>query len=253
MNDPGYHNPAAMQGSSEPVHNRILITEDDPVIAEATSRHLRTWGWETYCTEDFSDVLGEVNRFRPDLILMDVSLPFFNGYHWCQEIRKVSRVPVIFISSYSDNMNIVMAMNMGGDDFIAKPFDLNVLTAKIQALLRRTYDFGAPAEENRLSAGGAVLDLKDASAFINGTRLELTKNEFRIMECLMKSPGRVISRDQIMMALWETDSFIDDNTLTVNVARLRKKLSAVGLNGFILTKKGLGYYIPGDKPENSES
>ena len=235
------------------MHNRILITEDDPVIAEATSRHLRTWGWETYCTEDFSDVLGEVNRFRPDLILMDVSLPFFNGYHWCQEIRKVSRVPVIFISSYSDNMNIVMAMNMGGDDFIAKPFDLNVLTAKIQALLRRTYDFGASAEENRLSAGGAVLDLKDASAFINGTRLELTKNEFRIMECLMKSPGRVISRDQIMMALWETDSFIDDNTLTVNVARLRKKLSAADLNGFILTKKGLGYYIPGDKPENSES
>ncbi len=192
---------------------------------------------------------GEVKRLRPDLILMDVSLPFFNGYHWCQEIRKFSRVPVIFISSYSDNMNIVMAMNMGGDDFIAKPFDLNVLTAKIQALLRRTYDFGAPAEENKLEVREAVLDLNNVSAEINGNRLELTKNEFRIMECLMKNPGKVVGRDQIMTALWETDSFIDDNTLTVNMTRLRKKLAAAGLNGFILTKKGLGYYIPESDPE----
>lgn len=235
---------ADIKRQGEQPHKRILITEDDPVIAERTAQHLQAWGWETFCTEDFSDVLGDIIRFCPDLVLMDVSLPFFNGYHWCQEIRKFSSVPVIFISSYSDNMNIVMAMNMGGDDFIAKPFDLNVLTAKIQALLRRAYDFSAPAEETRLEVRGAVLNLNDASADINGHHLDLSKNEFRIMECLMKNAGKVISRDQIMMALWETDSFIDDNTLTVNIARLRKKLAAAGLNGFILTKKGLGYYIP---------
>ena len=232
---------------------KILIIEDDKGIAEAIAASLAGWNMEPYIVSDFHDVMGQYAAQQPHLVLIDIGLPFMDGYHWCNEIRRISSVPIIFISSATDNMNIVMAMNMGADDFIAKPFDLNVLTAKIQALLRRTYDFGAPAEENRLSAGGAVLDLKDASAFINGTRLELTRNEFRIMECLMKSPGRVISRDQIMMALWETDSFIDDNTLTVNVARLRKKLSAAGLNGFILTKKGLGYYIPGDKPENSES
>ena len=249
MNQNNHNNPPDIKDHTEQAHNRILITEDDPVIADATARHLQSWGWKTFCTEDFSDVAGEVKRLRPDLILMDVSLPFFNGYHWCQDIRKFSRVPVIFISSYSDNMNIVMAMNMGGDDFIAKPFDLNVLTAKIQALLRRTYDFGTPAEENKLEVCGAVLDLNNVSAEINGNRLELTKNEFRIMECLMKKPGKVVSRDQIMTALWETDSFVDDNTLTVNITRLRKKLAAAGLNGFILTKKGLGYYIPESDPE----
>lgn len=233
-------------------HNRILITEDDPVIAEKTARHLETWGWETLRTENFADVTADVRRFEPDLILMDVSLPFFNGYHWCQEIRTFSRVPVIFISSYSDNMNIVMAMNMGGDDFIPKPFDLNVLTAKISALMRRTYDFSAPADEKLLQARGVTLNPDGVSVKFSGQRLELTKNEFRIMECLMKCPGKVVSRDQIMLALWETDAFIDDNTLTVNVARLRKKLAQAGLTGFILTKKGLGYYIPDSEPEKSE-
>ena len=228
---------------------QILVVEDDPGIAQAVCAHLRQWELEARCVQNFRAVMDEFTAFDPQLVLLDISLPFFNGYHWCTQIRSVSRVPVMFLSSAAENMNIVMAMNMGGDDFIAKPFDLNVLTAKIQALLRRTYDFGTPAEENKLEVCGAVLDLNNVSAEINGNRLELTKNEFRIMECLMKKPGKVVSRDQIMTALWETDSFVDDNTLTVNITRLRKKLAAAGLNGFILTKKGLGYYIPESDPE----
>jgi DNA-binding response OmpR family regulator len=236
--------PSIRENTEKRVHNRILITEDDPVIAKQTAEHLKSWGCEVCCTEDFNDVLGDVRNFQPDLVLMDISLPFFNGYHWCQEIRKFSNIPVIFISSYSENMNIVMAMNMGGDDFIAKPFDLNVLTAKIQALLRRTYDFSMPSESETLSVRGVTLDLRGASAEILGQKADLTKNEFRILEALMKTPGKVVNRDQIMMALWETDSFIDDNTLTVNVTRLRKKLASYGLKDFIKTKKGLGYVIP---------
>ena len=174
-------------------------------------------------------------------MLLDVSLPFYDGYHWCREIRKVSRVPVVFVSSAADNMNIVMAMNMGGDDFITKPFDLSVLMAKIQAVLRRTYDFGAlsPILEHR----GAVLNTADASLTVQGARVELTKNDYRILQTLLERKGSVVSRDTLMEKLWETDSFVDENTLTVNIARLRKKLDAAGLEGFITTKKGLGYLV----------
>jgi len=174
---------------------------------------------------------------------MDITLPFFNGYHWCTEIRKVSKVPIIFISSASDNMNIVMAVNMGGDDFIPKPFDLEVLTAKVQAMLRRTYDFTAPSK--LLEHGGAVLNISDGTLTFNEEKTELTKNEYKILQQLLENKGKIVTRNSIMTCLWESDSFVDENTLTVNINRLRRKLENLGLRDFIVTKKGLGYIIGG--------
>ena len=220
---------------------RIFLVEDDAVITNAVAAHIRSWGYEAVVAEDFEHVMTEFAACSPHLVLLDISLPFFNGFHWCSRIREVSRVPVVFLSSASDNMNIVMAMNMGGDDFIAKPFDLNVLTAKVQAILRRTYEFGGQTE--LLEHRGAILNLSDGTLVFEGKHIELTKNEYRILRTLMEQKGKVVSRDTIMDRLWETDSFIDDNTLTVNVARLRKKLEQAGLEDFISTKKGVGYLI----------
>lgn len=220
---------------------KIMIVEDDSVIASEVVKRLESWGFSAFAAADLSRVTDEFTKIMPQLVLMDISLPFFNGYYWCSQIRKISKVPIIFLSSASDNMNIVMAMNMGGDDFVAKPFSMEVLLAKIQAILRRTYDFadGAPL----LSCNGAVLNTGDFSLQTEDSRIELTKNEYRIMETLIKNKGRVVSREVIMTKLWESDSFIDDNTLTVNVARLRKKLESAGLKDFIKTKKGLGYIV----------
>ncbi len=220
---------------------RIYIVEDDPGIAEGIARQAGAWGFEVKCADDFRGVMAEFAAFEPHLVLLDITLPFFNGYHWCGEIRAVSKVPIIFISSASDNMNIVMAMNMGADDFIAKPFDGGVLMAKIQALLRRSYDFAPsmPIIEHR----GAILSLGDNSLSYKGQSIALTKNEYRILLCLMRSCGKVVSREKLMEKLWETDSFVDENTLTVNVGRLRKKLDAAGLEGFISTKFGVGYIV----------
>ena len=220
---------------------KILLVEDDAVIRRAIAAHIRSWGYEAVEVEDFEQVMGIFTREEPHLVLLDISLPFFNGFHWCMQIRQVSKVPIIFISSAVDNMNIVMAMNMGGDDFITKPFDLNVLTAKVQALLRRTYDFAGTSQ--LLEHRGAILNLSDGTLMWNNERIELTKNEFRIMKTLMEQKERVVSRDELMENLWATDSFIDDNTLTVNVNRLRKRLEQVGLKDFIVTKKGLGYKV----------
>ena len=220
---------------------RILIIEDDEAIAGAMESHLKTWGLQVCCAEDFRNILPQAAGFDPHLILLDISLPFYDGYHWCREIRKVSKVPIIFISSASDSMNIVMAMNMGGDDFIAKPFDLSVLMAKVQAVLRRTYDFAG--QVSFLEHRGALLNTSDASLTVNGIRVDLTKNDYRILETLMENKGKVVSRDVLMQRLWETDSFVDENTLSVNMARLRKKLDTAGLPGFITTKKGLGYLV----------
>ena len=220
---------------------RIFLVEDDAVIASAVKRHLESWGCEVGCAADFSNVLAEFESFSPQLVLLDISLPFYNGYHWCSEIRRVSDVPVMFISAASDSMNIVMAMNMGADDFIAKPFDPNVLMAKIQALLRRAYDFAAdaPLIEHR----GALLNTGDGTLVYEGQRINLSKNEFRILLTLMRSKGRTVSREKLMEALWETDCFVDENTLSVNVGRLRKKLEAAGLTDFIATRHGVGYII----------
>lgn len=220
---------------------RILIVEDDPGIAEAIAQQAKLWDLDVKCVENFRTVMEDFSAYNPHLVLLDISLPFFNGYHWCGEIRKVSNVPILFLSSASDNMNIVMAMNMGADDFIVKPFDQSVLIAKIQAMLRRTYDFAAfaPILEHR----GARLHTGDNSLTYEGQQISLTKNEYRILLTLMENKGKVVSREKLMERLWETDSFIDENTLTVNVNRLRKKLDAAGLTDFIATKFGVGYLI----------
>lgn len=218
---------------------KILIVEDDRIIARTLASHLSKWDYEIRCADDFKNILDEFLRFDPQLVLLDIMLPFFNGFHWCQEIRKVSEVPIIFLSSANDNMNIVMAMNMGGDEFIEKPFDLNVVTAKVQAMLRRTYAFQGSV--NVMEYHGAVLNLSDATLTNEGQKLELTKNEFRILQILLENAGKIVSRDSIITRLWESDEFIDDNTLTVNIARLRKKLEQIGLARMIRTKKGIGY------------
>ena len=220
---------------------KIMIVEDDSAIAGAIARHMESWGCTVHCAENFQKVLGEFVAFDPQLVLLDISLPFYNGFHWCNEIRRLSKVPIIFISSASDNMNIVMAMNMGGDDFIAKPFDLHVLAAKVQAVLRRTYDFSG--QTSLLEHRGAILNMGDATLTFEGKKVELTKNEYKILQTLLENKGRAVSRDALMTKLWETDCYVDENTLTVNVTRLRRKLDAVGLSGFIITKKGIGYMI----------
>lgn len=221
--------------------HKILVVEDDDVIAMAIKSHLEIWGYNVECITDFKDVTSTFVKNDPQLVLMDISLPFYNGYHWCSEIRKLSKVPIIFISSANDSMNIVMAVNMGGDDFIAKPFDFNVLVAKVQALIRRTYDFAG--KTNIMEHNGVMLNISDATLHYNGEKLELTKNDNKIMQILMENTGKAVSRDTIMTKLWETDSYIDDNTLTVNMARLRKKLEQIGIIDFIITKKGIGYMV----------
>ena len=220
---------------------RILVVEDDRAIAREVCRLAESWQFSARAVEDFPDVMAEFAAFDPQLVLLDISLPFYNGYYWCGEIRKVSRVPVMFLSSAADNMNIVMAMNMGADDFIAKPFDGAVLIAKMQALLRRSYDFAAsaPVLEHR----GAILQLGQQALCYQDKTVELSKNEFRILATLMQNKGRTVSREKLMESLWQTDSFVDENTLSVNVGRLRKKLAAAGLEDFITTKVGCGYLV----------
>ena len=220
---------------------KLYLVEDDPGIAAAVRELAASWDFAVRVCEDFRNVLGEFSAFAPHIVLLDIRLPFFNGYHWCGEIRRVSNVPIIFLSSAADNMNIIMAMNMGADDFIPKPFDGSVLMAKVQALLRRSYDF-APAAPV-LTHRGATLNTGDSSLSYDGNKIDLTKNEYRILLCLMESRGKVVSRERLMERLWETDSFVDDNTLTVNVNRLRKKLETGGLSGFITTKVGMGYLL----------
>ena len=220
---------------------RMLIVEDDRGIGEAITRQAAVWGLEARCVADFQKVMGEFGAFDPQLVLMDITLPFFNGYHWCSRIRQVSKVPIIFISSAADNMNIIMAVNMGADDFIAKPFDMSVLMAKINAMLRRTYDFTgtSPMLEHR----GAVLNTGDNTLTFEGKEIPLSKNEYRILLTLLENKGSVVSRERLMERLWQTDSFVDENTLTVNVGRLRKKLDGAGLPGFVETRFGVGYLV----------
>jgi len=220
---------------------KVLVVEDDLVIARTLTAHLVKWGYEVVDVTDFKEVLSIFIQFQPHLVLMDISLPFFNGYYWCTQIRNISKVPLIFLSSMSDNMNIVMAINMGGDDFIAKPYDLNVVTAKVQAMLRRTYSFGE--QTNIIEHNGGILNLNENTFVFENAKVELTKNEFKILQHLMENVGKVVSRDSIIEKLWENESFIDDNTLTVNITRLRKRLEEVGISDYISTKKGIGYII----------
>ena len=220
---------------------RIMIVEDDMALAKAVTRQLEGWGYEVKTADNLQNIMPEFKAYDPQLVIMDVMLPFYNGYHWCTKIREVSSVPVVFLSSAAENMNIVMAMNMGGDDFIAKPVDSSVLVAKISAVLRRTYEFNrrAALPEHR----GAVLNSDDATLVYQGTAIELTRNELRILQTLMENKGKIVSRDTLMIRLWQDDCYVEENTLTVNVTRLRRKLENAGLENFITTKIGSGYIV----------
>lgn len=224
--------------------HKILLVEDDEVIRQQVKKMLEQWGYEVVLVEDFMEVLSIFVKVEPHLVLMDIGLPLFNGYHWCQEIRKVSKVPIMFLSSRDQAMDIVMAINMGGDDFVTKPFDQNVLLAKIQGLLRRSYEFGK--DQSLLEYMGVILNLKAMDLVYQGEVVSLTKNEFQILQVLFERYGNIVSREDLMKELWNSDFFIDDNTLSVNVARLRKKLEVVGLKDFIETKKGVGYGLRHD-------
>lgn len=220
---------------------KILIVEDDGSIACMEQEHLQKWGYQVRCVENFREIVSDVAEFKPDLILMDVKLPYYNGFYWCAQIRIFSKIPIVFVSSADDDMNIVMAMDMGGDDFISKPFTLPVLTAKINAMLRRSYSF--KGQVNVIEHKGLRLNLSDGTAFCGGLSAELSRNELRILQLLMENAGEMVARDTIIMQLWESESFIDDNTLTVNVARIRKKLKDIGAADYIVTKKGIGYLV----------
>ena len=226
--------------------HKILVVEDDEVICQQIKKMLEQWGYEVVAVEDFMDVLGLFVKTEPHLVLMDIGLPLFNGYHWCQEIRKISKVPIMFLSSRDQAMDIVMAINMGADDFVTKPFDANVLLAKVQGLLRRSYEFVSQQEQHLLEHTGVILNLKSMDLAYQGQVIGLTKNEFQILRVLFEHAGAVVPRDELMKELWNSDLFIDDNTLSVNVARLRKKLEEAGLVAFIETKKGVGYGLKHD-------
>lgn len=221
--------------------NKIYIVEDDSVIAGTVANHLKGWQMQCKCAENFEKIIEEMQEFQPDLVLMDIKLPYYNGFYWCSEIRKISEIPIVFISSADDNMNIVMAMNMGADDFISKPFDLQVLTAKLQAILRRSY--GTTLEKHFIECGEVILNLDDTSVEVNKQRVELTKNEFLMLKILMEKQGKVVSREEMMERLWGDEEFVDDNTLTVNMTRLRKKIENAGVTDFIKTKRGMGYIV----------
>lgn len=224
----------------------ILIVEDDPTIASLVQAHLQGWGFAAVCAEDFSDVLGIYQRVQPDLTLLDISLPRFNGFYWCRQIRAVSHAPILFLSSHTESADVVMAMNMGGDDYITKPFSMEVLTAKVQAMMRRAYSYDIG--DSPLRARGASLR-GDGTLRAGDRAIELTRNESRMLRVLMERKNSVVSRETLMRALWDDDHFIDENTLTVNVNRLRRKLEADGLRDFIYTKKGEGYLVRDESPQ----
>jgi len=218
-----------------------MIVEDDPVIREHLAEALKKWQYEVYIAKNFNDIIDEFNHFKPHIILLDINLPAYNGYHWCQEIRKISQIPIIFISSRNDSMDQVMAMQMGADDYIEKPFDMTVTISKIQAMLRRSYDF--VVEDRRLKINGAELISEQAKLMFKEGYIDLTLTELQIMQCLFKANGNFVSRNALIEACWESEHFIDDNTLAVNMTRLRKKLAKIGLNDFIETKKNVGYRV----------
>lgn len=219
---------------------KIFLVEDDKVIAEEIKRHLKFWNYEIKIAEDFQNIFDDFKNFNPDLVLMDVSLPFYNGYHWCKIIRKNSKVPILFISAADENLNLIMAMDLGADDYLTKPFELELLQIKIRALLRRAYEY---IETKNIFYKDIRLNCDNMIISRENKEIELTKNEFKILEILLEKPGKVVNRDEIIDKIWQTDSYIDDNTLTVNVMRLRKKLEGINIFELIKTKKGVGYYV----------
>lgn len=219
----------------------ILLVEDDNVIATKTAQFLKSWNYEVVLVKDFHDVMDTFFQCNPDLVLMDVTLPVLNGYHWTTQIHRVSKVPILFVSSAGDNMNIVMALSQGADDYITKPFELQILQAKIQALLRRTYDFSGKL--NVLEHKGLRFVIEENKALYQDQEIELSKNEAKILHILLEKKDTIVSREEMMNYLWKTDFYVDENTLSVNVNRLRKKLESIGCTNYIETKKGWGYKI----------
>jgi len=222
---------------------KLLIVEDDKSLCDNIEEVILKWGFDTASIENFENILEEFAKYKPHLVIMDINLPCFDGFYWCKKIRDISKVPIIFLSSRDSNMDIIMAVNMGGDDFVTKPFSIDILLAKIQAIIRRTYSYGKN-EGQIIECDGAILNINDGTLTYNDKEIELTKNEFKILQLLMKNKGKIISRDRIMRVLWESEYFISENTLTVNVNRLRKKLEEIGLKDFILTKRSQGYMVP---------
>ncbi len=223
---------------------KVYVVEDDDVILKALKKFLQNWSYEVHVADDFSSVYEKFLKVNPDLVLLDVSLPFFNGYYWCEQIRKSSNVPIIFISSADENLNKIMAMNMGADDYITKPFDLELLLAKIKAILRRTFEYSEST--NNISYKDVIIDRDRMVLIFANEEISLSKNEYLILEMMFEYPEKVFRREEFMDKIWQTDEFIDDNTLTVNIMRLRKKLEDIGLKNFIKTKKKVGYYIERD-------
>ncbi len=221
---------------------RILVIEDDQKICDELSKNIKRWGFDCLKIEDFNNILGTVSQYSPHLILLDINLPFYDGFYWCEKIREFSKVPIIFISSRSTNMDIVMAINMGGDDFVTKPFDLEILMAKMKGLLRRAYSY-QDNESGIIEHREVVLNLKNSTVSYKDSKVELTKKEFKILQVLMSGAGRIISKERLMEDLWEADSFIDDNALAVNINRLRKKLVEIGLEDYVQNRKNQGYII----------
>lgn len=221
---------------------KLMVVEDEEKIRNIIKGSLEKWGFEVFCVNDFNNVFEDFARESPQLVVMDINLPVCDGFFWCSKIRSISKAPVLFLSSRSTNMDIVMAVNMGGDDYLTKPFSMEVLVAKINALLRRTYSY-ANTEMDTIDYKGVILSLKDNMLYFNDEKLELTKNEFKIIYTLMKKHECIVSREKLMQELWEDENFIDDNTLTVNINRLRKKLEKIGLCDFIKTIKGEGYIV----------
>lgn len=220
---------------------KIFVVDDSKIISEKLKQWLEKWGFEAILVDDFEKVIDIFKKENPDLVVMDIALPYYDGYFWTRKIRDLSNVPIIFLSSKEDTMNKIMAMEMGADDFVSKPFEMDLLLAKIKALLRRTYDYKDNLD--RLEHRGLVLDLKSMTVVFSNKSIDLSKNEFKILETLMVNKGKVVSREKLMTSLWSTDIYIDDNTLTVNISRLRKSLAGLGVDNFIKTKQGMGYYV----------
>lgn len=222
---------------------KIMVVEDEAVIRQLIIEELEKWQFETFGTTDFHQVFDDFEEQEPQLILLDINLPVFDGYYWCQKIRETSKVPIIFISSRNTNMDMIMAMNMGADDFVTKPFEIDVLIAKINALLRRSYNYVENNSET-LVHNGLTLNIDNSSMQINDEVIDLSKNEYRLLYILMKNHGKILSREKLLRALWDDERFVDDNTLTVNINRLRRKIEQAGMNNYIETKVGQGYIVP---------
>ena len=220
---------------------KVMIVEDDEIISNSIAGYLNKWQYTTYEVSNFQNVITEFVEEKPDIVLMDINLPYFDGYYFCEEIRKISKVPIIFISSASDDMNIVMAMNIGADDFIVKPFKLVVLKAKIEALLRRVYNFNS--SNSLIVYKEVIFDINKDEIKYKDNIATLTKNESKILTILLENREKIVSREDIIAALWQSDNFIDENTLSVNINRLRAKLKSIGIDEFITTKKGKGYIV----------